>query len=204
MENSSMSEFPGADQAPVFKQSFFSWIWEMVKVVVVSLVIIIPIRMYVFQPFVVQGASMEPNFQEKEYLIIDEISQRFESRERGQVVVFHPPQDPKVYYIKRIIGLPGETVEIKDGQITIYNQAQPNGFTLNESAYLESTNIDVFYKNKVILGVDEYFVLGDNRNNSLDSRKIGPISDDHIRGKVLIRAFPFNSWMIFSSPTYNL
>lgn len=199
-----MSEFPGADQTPIAKQSFFSWIWEMLKVVVVSLVIIIPVRMFVFQPFVVQGASMEPNFQEKEYLIIDEISQRFESRERGQVVVFHPPQDPKVYYIKRVIGLPGETVEIKDGRIAIYNKAQPQGFVLDESAYLPSTDIDVFYQSKVTLTDDQYFVMGDNRRNSLDSRKIGPIPTDHIRGRVLVRAFPFDRWMIFSSPTYNL
>lgn len=204
MENSSRSEFPGADQTPLAKQSFFSWIWEMVKVVVVSLVIIIPIRMYVFQPFVVQGASMEPNFQEKEYLIIDEISQRFESRQRGQVVVFHPPQDAKVFYIKRIIGLPGETIELKDGRITIYNKIQPQGFVLDESAYLPSTDIDVFYQSKVTLGSNEYFVLGDNRRNSLDSRKIGPIPTNHIRGRVLVRAFPFDRWMIFSSPTYNL
>ncbi|MCX6784618.1 MAG: signal peptidase I [Candidatus Komeilibacteria bacterium] len=200
-----MEQFSTPERLPEAstKQGFLLWLWEMTKVVVISLVIIIPVRMFVFQPFVVQGASMEPNFQEKEYLIIDEISQRFEPRVRGQVIVFHPPQNPDTYYIKRIIGLPGETVQFKDGQITIFNSTKPAGFVLDESAYLPSSEIDVYYQDKITLATDQYFVLGDNRRNSLDSRKIGPIPTDHIRGKVLVRAFPFSKFMIFSSPTYN-
>ena len=84
-----------------FMRKFFLFIWEIVKVVSISLVIILPVRYYLIQPFYVKGASMEPTFHDHEYLIIDEISYRFNSPERGQVVVFRYPRNPQEYYIKR-------------------------------------------------------------------------------------------------------
>ena len=97
------------------------FLWETAKIIIISLAIIIPVRYFLIQPFFVRGASMEPNFHDGEYLIIDELSYRLGEPERGDVIIFKYPKDPSQYYIKRIIGLPTETVEIKDGQIIIYN-----------------------------------------------------------------------------------
>ena len=119
-----------------FKSQFKDFIWETIKVIVISLAIIIPIRYFLIQPFYVKGASMEPNFHDHEYLIIDEISYRLNDPQRGDVVVFRYPNEPSQYFIKRIIGLPGETVQVEDGQITIINNYMPQGFILNESSYL--------------------------------------------------------------------
>ena len=176
---------------------------ELIKIVIISLAIIIPIRAYVAQPFYVEGASMEPNFYDKEYLIIDEISYRFTEPERGDVVIFHPPNNPKQYYIKRIIGLPNETVEIKDNNIIIYNKEHPDGFILDESQYLEGQSFNISKDTKFSpLGDNQYFVLGDNRSNSMDSRRLGPINRSSIKGQVLVRAFPFNRFTIFTNSNF--
>lgn len=168
-------------------------VFEVVKVVLISLAIIVPIRLFLVQPFYVEGASMEPNFYDKEYLIINEISYRFEEPQRGEVIILKNPADPGVYFIKRIVGLPGEIISINNGQVFI------DGNLLNE------TYIDNFSKDDVdslTLGAEEYFVLGDNRNNSYDSRKFGAIDSDNIIGKVWLRGWPINRLNSFNLPTY--
>ena len=114
-------------------KNFFSFVLELVKIVFISLVIIIPIRYYLVQPFYVKGASMEPNFYDKEYLIIDEISYRLGGPERGDIIVFRYPLDPQEYFIKRLIGLPGESVQIKGGNVIVYNNENPSGVLIEES-----------------------------------------------------------------------
>jgi len=175
---------------------------ELVQVVAISLAIIIPVRYFLVQPFYVKGASMEPNFFDHEYLVIDELSYRFHQPQRGDIVVFHYPNDPKNYFIKRMIGLPGETVEIADGQVKIYNDKYPNGIVLDEHVYLD--DVYTAQTKRVTLKADEYYVLGDNRPSSLDSRYFGPISEKVIVGRVWVRGWPLDRWKIFSSPTYNL
>lgn len=187
-------------------KKFLIFIWEITKVVAVSLAIILPVRYFLIQPFYVKGASMEPNFHDREYLIIDEISYRFATPERGQVIVFRYPRDPQEYFIKRVIGLPGESVQIKDGEVTIFNAAHPDGFTLEES-YLpfDLTTFDQS-EAKTNLASDEYFVLGDNRNASKDSRSFGPLGRSFIIGKVLLRGWPLANAQVFNSgywPQYN-
>ena len=183
------------------KAGFF--IWEIFKIVIVSLAIIIPIRMFVVQPFIVEGASMSPNFHDGEYLIVDEISYRFSEPKRGEVVIFHPPQDRKVYYIKRVIGLPGETIEIKNGKIYIYNAENEDGVLLNEGDYSLDHNIPVNEQYKETLGENEYYLIGDNRTNSLDSRRLGPIKFSFIKGRAWVRAFPFDRFTVFEPQSYN-
>src|SRR5665811_413934 len=100
-------------------KKFLILAWETVKVVAISLAIIIPVRYFLIQPFYVKGASMESSFHDHEYLIIDEISYRFRAIERGEVIVFRYPLNPQEYFIKRVIGLPGEGVQIKDGQVIV-------------------------------------------------------------------------------------
>jgi len=172
------------------------FIWEVVKIVVISLAIIIPIRYYLIQPFFVRGASMEPNFDNGQYLVINEIGYRFEDPARGEVIVFKNPVNLSEYYIKRIIGLPSETIEIKDGQVVIYNQEFPEGQILDESDYLpegKTTQGTAYFK----LSENEYFVLGDNRGASSDSRQWGVLPEDNIVGRVWIRAWPFDTVKVF-------
>ncbi len=183
-------------------KNFFLFLFELVKIVVISLVIIIPIRYFLIQPFYVKGASMEPNFYDHEYLIIDEISYRFNAPKRGDIIVFRYPKDPQEFFIKRLIGLPGETVQIKDGQVIIYNAENLQGFVLEES-YLPAdlrtySNTD----DKIEVGEDEYFVLGDNRNSSKDSRSFGPVNKSFITGRVLLRGFPFDRMTFFNTEEY--
>ncbi len=171
-----------------------SFFWETLKLAVVSLAIIVPIRYFVVQPFFVLGASMEPTFQNGDYLIIDEISYRLGEPARGNVVVFRYPYNPQQYYIKRIVGLPGEIISIHDKGITVKNKENPDGFLLRES-YLPYS--DTYGNMTTALGSDEYFVLGDNREASSDSRRWGPLKKKFITGKVWIRAFPFQKAEVF-------
>ncbi len=173
------------------------FIWEITKIVVISLAIIIPIRYYLVQPFFVRGASMNPSFDSGQYLVVNEISYRFEKPDRGEVIVFKYPVDPSQYYIKRIIGLPGEVIEIKDGYVTIYNQEFPEGNVLDESIYLPKERITIG-QTYLKLNEDEYFVLGDNRQASSDSRQWGSLPEDNIIGRVWFRAWPFNTAKYFN------
>lgn len=184
-----------------------SFLWEVVKVFFWALVIIVPIRMFLFQPFFVQGASMEPNFENGDYLIINELGYKqtnidlgklhifsldsFKDLKRYDVAVFRYPMDNKKFFIKRVIGLPGEEVKIQNGKIKIYNNQNTDGFVLNESEYL-SLNIFTRTNGEIDMKLDndQYFVLGDNRNASYDSRAWGAVSKSDIIGKVLIRAWP--------------
>ncbi len=200
------------DTTPVFVRWFGPtagaaaiFIAEIVQVVAVALIIIFAVRYFLIKPFVVKGASMEPNFYDSEYLIVDELTYRFRAPERGEVVVFHPPESgtqeqSKTYYIKRVIGLPGETVEIHEGRITISNAEHPNGFVLDESYIDEYTDGDL----RRVIPADEYFLLGDNRDASLDSRSFGPIPFANVIGKVWFRGFPLNRAATIASPTYDI
>jgi len=184
-------------------RNFFSYVFELIKVVVISLAIIIPVRYYLIQPFYVKGASMEPNFYDKEYLIIDEISYRLHAPARGDIIVFKYPRNPEEYFIKRVIGLPGEKVQIKDGFAYVYNKENPLGVKLEEP-YL-STDDKTYGLNEdvIILSDSEYYVLGDNRNASKDSRSFGPVDKKFITGRVLLRGWPFNRIDVFSAPQYS-
>lgn len=184
-------------------RSFFSYVFELVKVVVISLAIIIPVRYYLIQPFYVKGASMEPNFYDKEYLIIDEISYRFNEPARGDIVVFRYPRNPEEYFIKRIIGLPGEKVQIKDGAVFLYNAEHPEGFKLPEAYLSEDLKTYALSEEETSLSQNEYYVLGDNRNASKDSRSFGPVDKKFITGRVLLRGWPFNRINVFSAPQYS-
>lgn len=176
------------------------FILEMAQIAAIAIAIILPVRYFLVQPFIVKGASMEPSYYENQYLIIDELSYRFRDPVRGETVVFHPPGNEGQYYIKRVIGLPGETVEIRNGNIVIYNDDYPNGLTLDETYLIEETE----GAQRTSLGQDEYFLMGDNRDASLDSRVIGPIPFENITGRVWFRGLPLSEAGVLEIPTYNL
>jgi len=169
------------------KTNWKAEILDIVKVFIISLVIVVPIRYFIVQPFIVRGASMEPNFKNRDYLIVDEVSYRFREPQRGEAIIFRYPRDPKQYFIKRIIGLPGETVEIKNGKIKIFSPDRPDGHILEEP-YLNSYNL--YPALTTNLNKNQYFVLGDNRNFSYDSRGWGPLDRKFIIGKAVFRAWP--------------
>ncbi|OHA59904.1 MAG: signal peptidase I [Candidatus Vogelbacteria bacterium RIFOXYD1_FULL_46_19] len=160
---------------------------DIVRFALITLIIVVPIRAYVAQPFIVSGVSMDPTYHDGEYLIIDELSYHFRSPKRGEVVVFRYPKDPSKYFIKRVVGLPGETISFAREAITIKKGEQ--SWTIKEPYLTDG----ISYQAEVIeLGPEEYLVLGDNRNLSLDSRSWGPVQEKLIKGRVLVRLLPLS------------
>lgn len=193
------------EKPQVQKEDMKTFIVEVVKMFFLALVIIVPVRVFLFQPFFVRGQSMEPNFSDREYLIVNEFGYKrtamdlFGKRvtlvephktfERGDVVVFRAPVRGKQYYIKRIIGLPGERVVVADGEVRIFNAAHPDGMVLDERAYLPAGR-KTGGEADVTLTKDQYYVLGDNRPASSDSRVFGPIGKGTVMGRAAVRAWP--------------
>lgn len=164
------------------------------RLAIIAAAIALPIRYFIAQPFIVRGASMEPNFSDREYLVIDELSYFFRPPQRGEVVVFRYPLNPREYFIKRIIGLPGETVEVDAGTVRIFSSDHPGGFRLEEP-YLPP---DLPFRGNVrfTLDPDEYVVLGDNRGSSSDSRNWGALERRFITGRAVFRAWPISRFGI--------
>ncbi len=178
-----------------------SFIWEIAEVVILSLVIVLPIRYFLIQPFFVKGASMEPNFEDGQYLIVDEISYRFGAPQRGDVLVFKYPLDKSQRFIKRIIGLPGEKVDIIAGKITITTSIGDKRL-LNEIYITTPLSEMLLENNSLSLGENEYFVMGDNRSHSFDSRSWGVLNKEDIVGRVIFRAWPPLDMSLFPDPHY--
>jgi len=179
-----------------------AYVGELIRVIVISLAIILPIRYFLVQPFYVKGASMEPNFYDHEYLIIDEASFRFRDPKRGEIVVFRYPNDPSQFFIKRVIGLPGETLRIQSSRVLIKSKDSKTWATLEEP-YLSRSAVTIGDK-EVSLGAEEYFVIGDNRTSSLDSRVFGPVLRDYIVGRAWIRGWPLDRVTRFLTPNYEI
>lgn len=173
----------------------FLAVWEILEIVVVAALAVFIVRTFLAQPFLVSGASMEPSFFNGDYLLIDEISYHLREPERGEVAVFKYPRDPKIDYIKRIIGLPGEKVAIENGNVKIFNTGHPEGFVLNES-YLPE-NLKTLGNGEVSLGEKEYFVMGDNRNYSYDSRRWGAVPRGNMLGLVRLRLLPITQAKVY-------
>lgn len=161
------------------------------------IVVVIPIRLFVISPFVVDGESMHPTFENLNYLIVDELIYYFKSPERGEVVVFRYPGNPSVFYIKRIIGLPGETVSIDRGIITI-TTVSGSKLVLSEPYIV---NEDATYTKDITLDPDDYFVMGDNRPHSSDSRVWGALPRKDIIGRVDLRLLPLSESGFFPGAT---
>ncbi len=188
-------------------KKFTSFIFEIVKIAVIAFVIVAPIRYFLFQPFIVSGASMDPNFATGDYLIVDEISYRFFDPQRGDVVVFNAGfiKDPSGQYgyagqrfIKRVIGLPGETVDITNGEVEIIKDGKT---TILDEKYLPN-DLKTIGEINMTLKTDEYFVLGDNRQYSYDSRAWGVVLRKDIIGKAFLRIFPVTTLSEISRPSY--
>lgn len=175
------------------------FIYDVFKTVTTVLGVAFLIRFFLIQPFYVSGQSMEPNFENNQYIIVDQVTYRFRAPRRGDVVVFKYPRNVAFSFIKRIVGIPGDTVSVHDGQVTIINDKYPNGVKLDEVSYLTTrTSGEVRTK----LSRNEYFVLGDNRPNSSDSRSWGVLPRHLIVGKVWVVLYPFDQFQTIHSPGY--
>lgn len=161
---------------------------ELLTFAVVALVIVVPIRFFIAQPFIVSGESMYPTFDTGQYLIVDQLSYRLHEPARGDVIIFRYPNNPSKFFIKRIIGLPGESLELT-GNNTLITDTTGNKITLDEP-YVQMPREST---GTTTLASDEYFVMGDNRLASLDSRTWGPLKRDHIIGRAYVRLIPFNT-----------
>ncbi|MBI5045911.1 MAG: signal peptidase I [Candidatus Niyogibacteria bacterium] len=160
---------------------------DVIRFTLIAICIVLPIRIFIIQPFIVSGASMHPTFETGDYLIVDEIGYRLQEPTRGEVVIFKYPNDPSKFFIKRIIGLPGETLQSVNGALVI-KDAVGNKQALNE-AYLHELPKDTF---SITLTNDEYFVMGDNRGASFDSRIWGALPRHFIVGRAWVRLFPLS------------
>lgn len=168
------------------KEKFLKIAREYTVLIGTSLLMVFLVRTFIAQPFVVNGASMEPTFHTNEYLIVDQLSYELGSPHRGEVIIFKYPLSPSRYFIKRVIGLPGETVKVSGTKVEIKKPGETT-FTTLEEPYIE------FEKESFVemtLANDEYFVMGDNRMASLDSRSWGPLKESFIVGKAFVRLFP--------------
>jgi signal peptidase I len=166
------------------KQSF----WELARFAIIAIIIVIPIRMFIAQPFIVSGSSMVPTFENRQYLIVDEISYKLGSPKRDDIVVFRYPNDPSKFFIKRVIGLPNETVDIKGSDVYITNTLYPDGFKLDQPFVKNTSENNIHFE----LKAGQYFVMGDNRSASSDSRYWGAVPKNLLVGKVFLRLLPVN------------
>jgi len=177
------------------------FIFDVFKGVIILFILAILFRVYIMQPFMVDGPSMEPNFTNNEYLLVEKITPKLSEYQRGNVIVFKYPRNKKLTFIKRIIGLPGDKIEIIKGKIKIINSSYPDGAFLKED-YLPSDTYTIATENfSVDLAPGEFFVMGDNRKNSLDSRDFGPINKKLIIGKAW---FSFKNFKRVSKIQYNV
>ncbi len=175
---------------------------ELIRTAIIVSVLAYLIRLFILQPFVVEGSSMFPRFETNDFLIVDKLSYHIHEPARGDIIVFKYPLDPtgQTNYVKRVIGLPGETVRIQDGKVIIINSDHPQGFVLDEP-YLSTGNTTTLSAtsgtNDFLVPASNLFVLGDNRHASSDSREWGFLPREDVIGRVFVEAYPFDkaSWV---------
>ena len=181
-------------------RQFFASVLEIIEVAVVAIAAVFLIRSFLIQPFLVSGSSMVPNFSDGDYLLVDQITYRFRVPGRGEVVVFRPPENDSTYFIKRIIGLPGETIRISGGKVIVSGGGYPEETVLQEG-YLPPS-FATRGEEEFILSQDEYMLLGDNRSYSFDSRSWGALKKGNIVGLARLRLWPLNALQAFAAPAY--
>lgn len=183
------AEVPGPDTTPA-TQSWKPVVRELVETIVLTLVIFLLIRVFV-QNFRVDGMSMEPNFHDGQFLLINKMAYRVGEPQRGDVIVFRYPQDPSRDFIKRIVGLPGEIVQVTDGQVIVDGTPTPDLAPVVPGGYTSAATR---------LGPDELYVMGDNRPNSSDSHTWGPLPMDLVIGEVVLSYWPPSTWGLVNTP----
>ena len=191
--------------SPVRRNETWSFLVELIKTAVIVLVFAYLIRVFVLQPYIVDGTSMFPEFHNGDYLLVDKLTYRFEAPKRGDIIVFKYPKDTSFNYVKRIIGLPGDTIRIENSKVYVYDSANPNGAPLTEPYVLPGNTTlpdSGTGQSEFVVPANNYFVLGDNRMGSSDSRDWGDVPDSDVIGRVLVLAYPFDRISIYPHATY--
>jgi signal peptidase I len=192
-------------------RKFLASLLEVLEIALIAVGAVFVVRTFLIQPFLVSGSSMVPNFTNGNYVLVDELSYHIRPPERGDVIVFHDPQNWATYFIKRVIGLPGDKVTISNNKVTVTNAEHPQGFTLNEGYLPANTPVSPgdcsggsFYLGNCNYTVasSSYLVFGDNRPESFDSRSWGPLPAKNIVGLVRLRLWPLNEITAFAAPKY--
>ncbi len=173
---------------------------EVAKVIGVVFLSAAIIRAFVFQPFVVEGSSMERSYHNGEYLFVEKVSYKIKTPRRGDTIVFRYPRDPRYNYIKRIVGLPGEVLQIRDGNVFVNGASLREDYIYPGQETIVDGNKDLQYE--ITLENKQYFVLGDNRQHSSDSREWGPLEEKHIIGRSTLVLYPQSSFRAVASPVY--
>lgn len=204
-----MVDIRDEQQIPNQQKKSHTWrteLWDFIKTLLIFYILYFFVRTYIAQPFLVKGRSMEQTFSDGDYLIVDQLSYSFSEPKRFEVVVFHtefiPGGSVNEYYIKRVIGLPGDRIVVKEGSVFLYEQNDSTAVKLDEKYLIDGLKTLSNAPVDVVLKDNEYFVLGDNRGNSSDSRYWGPVNKKYILGKPLIRLFPFNEMSIFTKEEF--
>ena len=184
MDSENAAPAPQTMQVPPKKSGAWGVFREIVQFLVISFVLVFGLRTFVAQPFIVSGSSMDPTFANGQYLIVDEVTYRFREPQRGEVIIFRYPKDTSKFFIKRVVGLPGETVIIQKGKVSIRKGDETQ---ILEEPYTQGLTVKDMSRN---LGSEEFFVLGDNREASSDSRIWGPVDRKYVVGRAFFRLLP--------------
>lgn len=160
---------------------------EIIKFALIIILVVVPFRIWIAQPYIVEGSSMDPTFKNGDYLIVDQLSYHFESPKRGEVIIMKYPKDPSKYFIKRVVGLPEETIIIEGGKVFVKGSEENAVKTPLSEGYVVYDKIDNF---TTTLKKGEYFVMGDNRKGSSDSRIWGPLPEKNVVGRPILRLLP--------------
>jgi signal peptidase I len=176
---------PEQEQPKRKRSGFLSLLVDILETLILSLVLFVSINI-ISARIRVDGDSMLPTMVSGEYVVINRLSYRFGSPQPGDIIVFHYPRDPREEYIKRVIGLPGDVVEVQNGKVYVNGQALVEDYI----------NVKMNYTGKWEVPADQLFVLGDNRNNSSDSHDWGTVPMDYVIGKAILVYWPPPAWGI--------
>ncbi len=172
----------------------FAILFDVIKIVFIAAVLVSVVKLFIAEPFIVSGDSMVPTFYSSDYLVIDELTYELHPPTRGDIVIFRYPLDPSVYFIKRLIGVPGDTVVVNNGSVFVTSGKMTQRLLTEPYIQAGAAKVET---GTTTLGNDEYFVLGDNRNASFDSRVWGPVPRRYIVGRALVRLYPFTHTKVF-------
>ena len=187
------------------RRSSFGCLVEVAETLILTLIIFFVIQNFIAQPYQVQQNSMERTLEPGQYVLVDKLTPRWDSYSRGDVVVFHPPpgstEDPTPF-IKRVIGLPGDVVEVKDDGLVYVNGTpldEPYTYQNAAGVHEPTTTLD---QSRWVVPAGQLFVMGDHRQRSADSREFGPINESDVIGRAFLRYWPLSSFGILQTPSY--